>query len=145
MKTFFLAASLPLMLLTLAGCGGGSSSSGTSSPPANLQGTWGGGTSENPAALTLTATGGDLITACGTDDVLNQPLTADASGNFDVVATEHIPLFTPVSGLYPQVHLVGTISGSTITLHEVSASGPGPTYTVAYGKPAPVFNGACPG
>ena len=137
-------ATLAAALLPLSGCGG-SSSSGASSPPANLQGNWGGGTSENPAALTLTATGGNLTFACGDADVLTQPLTADATGNFDVVATQHIPLLTPISGGYPQVHLVGTVSGNTITLHEVYASGSGTPFTVTYGKSAPTFNGACPG
>lgn len=137
-----LTAALGATLLPLAGCGG-SSSSGTNNPPTSLQGSWGGGTSENPAALTLTATGGTLAFACGNEDVLAQPLVPNADGSFDVVATEHIPLFTPVSGGYPQIHLIGTVSGSTITLHEVYASGPGTTYTVTYGKSAPTFNGAC--
>ena len=138
------AAVAALALLLLAGCGG-SSSSGTSSPPTNLQGTWGGGTSEAPALLTLTATGGNLSFACGAEDVLTQPLAPNADGTFDVLATEHFPLFVPVNGVYPQVHLAGTVSGSTITFHEVFASGPGLTYTVTYGKPAPTFTGACPG
>ena len=136
-------SALGFALLPLAGCGG-SSSSGTSSPPANLQGTWGGGTSEAPAVLTLTATGGTLELACGAEDVLTQPLVAGADGTFDVVATQHFPLFVPVNGVYPQVHLAGAVSGGTITFHEVFASGPGLTYAVTYGKPAPTFTGACP-
>ncbi len=132
------------LLLPLAGCGGSSSSSAPS-PPANLVGTWGGGTSEAPALLTLTATGGNLAFACGSGDVLTQPLTAGAGGAFDVVATQHSSLFVPVSGVYPQVHLVGTVSGNTITLHEVDASGTGTAYTVTYSQSAPTFNGACPG
>lgn len=135
-------AALAAAVLPLAGCGGSSSSS-TSSPPANLQGSWGGGTSENPAVLTLTATGGDLALPCGDEDVFTQPLVANADGTFDVIATEHIPLFTPVSGAYPQIHLVGTVSGSTITIHEVFALGLGMPYTLTYGKAAPIFNGPC--
>ena len=131
-----------LTLLMLAGCGGSSSS--TINPPTNLQGTWGGGTSEAPAVLTLTSTGGTLAFACGAEDVLTQPLVANADGTFNVIATEHIPLLGAINGMYPQVHLVGTVSGSTITLHGVFTSGPGPSYTVTYGKSAPTFNGACP-
>lgn len=134
-------AALAAAVLMLAGCGG-SSSSDTSRPPADLLGTWGGGTSEAPAVLTVTPTGGTLALVCGSADVLTQPLTADATGNFDVVATE-IPGL-PEAGPFPSIHLVGTVSGSTITLHEVFASGPGPAYTVTYGKSAPTFSGACP-
>lgn len=140
--TIAFAAALAAALLPLAGCGGSSSSP---APPANLQGSYGGGTSENPAALTLTAAGGTLALACGSEGVLTQPLVPSANGTFDVLAAVHIPLFMPISGTYPQVHLVGTVSGSTITLHEVSASGPGTPYTVTYGKSAPTFNGSCPG
>jgi hypothetical protein len=143
-----LAAALAFTALALAGCGGSSSSSTvnppTDNPPASLQGTWGGGTSEAPASLILTTTGGSLGFACGAVDILIQPLTAGSNGAFDVVATEQLPLEAPVNGVYPQIHLVGTVSGSTITLHEVYASGTGPTYTLTYGKPAPVFNGPCP-
>ena len=129
---------LAAALLPLAGCGGSSSSN----PPANLLGTWGGGTSEAPAVLTVTSTGGNLAFACGAADVLTQPLVAGANGSFDVVATVNsgIP-----SGLLPPIHLAGTVSGKTITLHEVYASGPGANLTVTYGKSAPAFNGSCPG
>ncbi len=132
------AAALAAALLPLAGCGGSSSSS----PPANLLGTWGGGTSEYPAVLTVTPTGGTLAFACGAADVLTQPLVAGANGAFDVVATEHLSI--PSSSM-PTVHLVGTVSGKTITLHEVYASGSGTNLTVTYGKSAPIFNGSCPG
>ncbi len=132
------AAVLAAALLPLAGCGGSSSSS----PPASLLGTWGGGTSEAPAVLTVTSIGGNLAFACGAADVLTQPLVAGANGSFDVVATV-IPGIP--AGPLPPIHLVGTVSGNTITLHEVYASGSGANLTVTYGKSAPAFNGSCPG
>ena len=132
-----LAALVPALLM-LAGCGGSSSST----PPANLLGTWGGGTSESPAVLTLTPTGGTLAFDCGAADTLTQPLVAGTNGSFDVVATVNPGL---PAGPLPPIHLVGTVSGNTITLHEVTASGPRANLMVTYGKSAPAFNGACPG
>ena len=141
MKNVWLFAALAA--LPLAGCGGSRSSS-PPSPPASLVGTWGGGTSEAPALLTLTATGGSLALTCGTEDVLTGPLLPGDGGMFDVAAAQHIPIYMSVGGAYPQVHLVGTVSGSMITLHEFSASGVGPSYSVTYGQSAPSFNGPCP-
>lgn len=127
----------------LAGCGGGGSSSGPN-PPANLVGSWGGGTTEDPAALSVTETGGTLSFACGASDTLTQPLTTDAQGSFDVAATQKSSL--PMVGPMTKVHLAGTVSGRTMTLHEVFASGSaGTTYTLTFGQAAPQFNGACPG
>ena len=132
---------LPAALLA-AGCGGSSSTF----PPANLVGTWGGGTTITPAALTLSTTGGALNFPCGAADVLNQPLSVDSAGHFDVTATVHLSVPTvPVpGGTLPQVHLVGTVTGRTMTISEVYASGTGTAYTLTYGQSAPSFNGACP-
>lgn len=127
----------------LAGCGGSGSSSGPY-PPANLVGNWGGGTTEYPAALSVTATGGAVSFSCGASDTLTQPLTTDAQGSFDVAATQKSSL--PMVGPMTKVHLMGTVSGRTMSLHEVFASGQtGLVYTLAFGQAAPPFNGACPG
>ena len=128
----------------LAGCGGGGASSGGPQPPSNLVGNWGGGTTEDPAALSVTATGGTLSFACGAADTFTQPLTTDAQGSFDVAATQKSSL--PMVGPMTKVHLTGTVSGRTMTLQEVYVSGQaGTTYTLTFGQAAPVFNGACPG
>lgn len=127
----------------LAGCGGGGASPGGPQPPANLVGIWGGGTTESPAALSVTATGGTLSFACGAADTFTQPLTTDGQGSFDVAATQKSAL--AMAGPQTKVHLTGTVSRRTMTLHEVFASGlAGTTYTLTFGQAAPQFNGSCP-
>lgn len=143
MKTEMCLVLLGGMLL-LAGCGGGDGASSSGPyPPASLQGEWGGGATEVPAALSVTATGGTLSFSCGAADTFTQPLTTDAAGNFDVAATQKAVL--PMAGT-TKVHLTGTVSGRTMTLREVYASGPsGTALTLTFGQAAPPFNQVCPG
>jgi len=96
----------------------------------------------------VTANGGTLRLTCGAADTLTEPLTTDRQGNFSVAATQDLALpVRPVSGSpVTLIHLAGTVSGRTMTLHEVYASGAaGTTYTLTFGQAAPPFNGPCPG
>ncbi len=128
----------------LAGCGGGGGSSSGPYPPANLVGNWGGGATLVPAALSVTASGGTLSFSCGAADTLTQPLTTDAAGNFDVMATQNVVL--PQAGPPATMHLTGTVNGRTMTLREVYAAGlSGTALTLTFGQAAPPFNGGCPG
>lgn len=132
----------------LAGCGGSGASLGGPQPPASLVGSWGGGTTENPAALSVTANGGTLRFSCGAADQLTEPLTTDGQGNFSVAATQNLALpVVPARGSPAvPIHLAGTVSGRTMTMHEVYASGAaGTTYMLTFGQAAPQFNGPCPG
>ena len=140
-----LAFSAALMPLFLTGCCGSSDTS--SQPPADLIGTWGGGTVENPASLQVVSGGGTLTFECGANDQLTQPLTVDGQGHFDVTATPHgsLPVVLPPGTPPAQVHLSGTVTGRTMTLTETDASGQATTYVLTYGQAAPTFTGACPG
>ena len=144
---FLLAVLLAPMVLT--GCGGGSHTSDSSptspSPPADLHGTWGGAaTGAQPGSLAVTSAGGTLTFPCGKYDQLTEALTLDGSGHFDVTATPYYPLSVPI-GPPPTVHLVGSVSGGTMTIMEVRSASQGPVYTLIYGQPPPRFSGSCPG
>ncbi len=108
----------------LAGCGGGGASLGGPQPPANLVGNWGGGTTQNPAALAVTAAGGTLSFSCGSFETLMLPLTPDAQGKFDVPVTLQPSI--PTGGPLPTFRLMGTV------------------YTLTFGQAAPQYTGACP-
>lgn len=140
-----IAASLAFIGIS-TGCGGSSDSGAANTP---LTGAYGGRStdlSHTPAALQLTASGGQLTLPCGQTDQFNQPFVTDGSGHFSVAGTSTFSSapVSPAPAPRPVV-LSGIAVGDTITMTvtDTATHQAVGTFTVVKGKDAPTFVGGC--
>ena len=149
MKTPALVSAF-LAACTLAGCGG-SSSDGVSQPGHTAPtGMWGGSLvsdANQPATLTLTASGGHFAFLCGQIADMTQAVQPSSAGSFSVAGTSKLGF---AGSSAQSTRFTGTVTNHvmTVTLSVTPAVGASYTngpYTVTLGQTAPTFQGACPG